>query len=369
MENNLGPSVQLPANSFDEWTRLREVIVGRSELYDSHETDSSFRLFYFDNVDLPASTRRIDIPSRLVEELEEDIEEFVQTLQGARVTVLRPSPMASRCKIVSPLWESRETPPLNVRDQAIILGGTILETASHQRARYFENDYLKAIFYRYFRSGSSWISMPRPVLGSTSLDDSFFSDKSMEIDYEDAGRICGIEHELIFDGAQCIRFGRDVLVNVANRNHKLGFEWLIRHFSGSFQFWELKGAADSHIDSLITPLRPGLLMLRDPQVLAWLPPPLQRWDVIYPPEFSEDNFPDYSTFGFNLASKYIDTNILSIDESTVVVNSLCPELCDMLEGRGFDVLRVRHRHRRLYNGGFHCFTLDTVRDGGMESYF
>lgn len=29
---------------------------------------------------------------------------------------------------------------------------------------------------------------------------------------------------------------------------------------------------------------------------------------------------------------------------------------------------VRHRHRRLFGGGFRFFTLDTHRTGGFEDY-
>ena len=39
------------------------------------------------------------------------------------------------------------------------------------------------------------------------------------------------------------------------------------------------------------------------------------------------------------------------------------------EQHGFTPIPLRHRHRRLFGGGFHCFTLDTVRDGGPEDYF
>jgi glycine amidinotransferase len=100
-----------------------------------------------------------------------------------------------------------------------------------------------------------------------------------------------------------------------------------------------------------------------------LPEALQLWDIVCPPDVPEDRFPDYREFGFNLASRYIDINVLSIDEDTVVVNSLCPELMRTLEERGLVVVPVRHRHRRLFSGGFHCFTLDTVRAGGIENYF
>ncbi|MGW0735599.1 hypothetical protein [Streptomyces sp. NPDC002851] len=70
-----------------------------------------------------------------------------------------------------------------------------------------------------------------------------------------------------------------------------------------------------------------------------------------------------------LTSLYIDMNVLSIDESTVIANSEAPRLVRTLEKHGFTVIPVRHRHRRLFSGGFHCFTLDTVRAGsGAEDY-
>jgi hypothetical protein len=126
--------------------------------------------------------------------------------------------------------------------------------------------------------------------------------------------------------------------------------------------------ADSHIDSILIPLRPGLMLLRSAKYLDFLPEPMRRWDVIYAPEVSEARFPDYGEHGFNLASRFIDLNVLSLDENTVIANSLCPELLRLLERRRFDVIPVQHRHRRLFSGGFHCFTLDCVRAGGSESY-
>ena len=88
------------------------------------------------------------------------------------------------------------------------------------------------------------------------------------------------------------------------------------------------------------------------------------------PEPSKNNFPDYGNDDLILTSKYIDMNVLSVDENTVIVNSMCPELCLLLEQNHFTVVPVRHRHRRLFGGGFHCFTLDTVRAGSSaEDYF
>ncbi|GAA2354018.1 hypothetical protein GCM10010376_91140 [Streptomyces violaceusniger] len=60
--------------------------------------------------------------------------------------------------------------------------------------------------------------------------------------------------------------------------------------------------------------------------------------------------------------------MLSVDPDTVLVNEACPELARTLEEAKFTVVPVQHRHRRLFGGGFHCFTLATVREGGPEEY-
>jgi len=365
-------------NSYDEWSRLHEVIVGSADHYDFHHLDATFRLFHFENLKQILENERfqkayLDLAADIRSELEEDVEGLAQALRECGVTVHRPVRLAHSGDIKTPYWSSRPTPALNVRDQTIILGDTILETAPQQRARYFENDALKPVFYEYLRRGSRWLAMPRPTLGRGSLDPSFFLNQGhylAELSQDsDAEAVEGLGYELAFDGAQCIRLGRDVLVNVANKNHELALNWLVTHFSDRFVFHRLEGMSENHIDSHIVPLRPGLMILRSPQYRYLLPKKMQDWDVIVPPEVTDARFPDYGDRGLNLASRYIDINVLSVDESTVIVNSLYPELIHVLEKYGFDVIPVRHRHRRLFNGGFHCFTLDCVREGGPESYF
>ncbi|HLZ09515.1 MAG TPA: inosamine-phosphate amidinotransferase 1, partial [Chloroflexota bacterium] len=315
---------------------------------------------------------RLAIPERVLEELREDLEGMVDALRTYGVTVHRPVRLTAPVEIKSPFWSSYATPALNVRDQTIILGTTIVETAPHVRSRYFENDYLKPIFLEYFRAGSRWLAMPRPVLSRGTLDPAYYRDNGYAtaglLEDEETAVLDGLGHEIVFDGAQCIRLGRDVLVNVANRNHELGYSWLVRHFGEEFTFHKLDRMADSHIDSILAPLRPGLMILRSEAYRDLLPESMRGWDAIYCPEVSESRFPDYGEHGFNLASRFIDLNVLSLDENTVVANSLCPELLRALERRGIDIIPVRHRHRRLFSGGFHCFTLDCVRAGGSESY-
>ncbi|MER6031058.1 glycine amidinotransferase [Streptomyces sp. NPDC001851] len=369
----------MSVHSYDEWSPLKEVIVGSGVRYDAHEVELSFKLFfhdvagafYYPTYGTPVEGRQ-ELKKRYVEELNEDVEELVTALKDLSVTVHRPKTLTRSVEFRTPYWQASCVPALNVRDQAVVFGDEIIETPPQVRARYFENDLLKPVFYRYFQQGAKWTTMPRPVMTDRSFDISYvngqhapalqeISDpKSSEFD---------VGFEMLLDAAQCVRFGKDVIVNVATENHALAVRWLERHLEGRFRLHVMYRFSDNHIDSLVLPLRPGTLLVRNPEVAEKLPDPLRSWDRIYPPDPTDDIFPRYEDDDMILTTKYIDMNVLSVDENTVIANSLFPELIKVLEQNGFTVVPVRHRHRRLFGGGFHCFTLDTVRAGEAEDYF
>ncbi|MBA2655465.1 MAG: glycine amidinotransferase [Tatlockia sp.] len=314
------------------------------------------------------------IKNQYLEELAEDVGELVLVLEKLNVKVHRPLPLNKGVTFKTPYWNATCIPALNIRDQAIIIGNEIIETPPQIRARYFENDLLKSIFYRYFSAGAKWTTMPKPIMTDNSFDLAYVEDQIQDVIatqkvYKQEVSEFDVGHEIMIDAAQCIRFGKDILVNVANKNHELGLQWLERHLGGKFNIHRAYRMTDNHIDSIILPLRPGLLLLRSPAFLKFLPEALQKWDVIYPPEPKKNNFPNYEDDNLILTSKYIDLNVLSVDEDKVIVNSLFPELIQTLEKHKMTPIPVRHRHRRLFGGGFHCFTLDTVRAGSMENYF
>lgn len=382
----------MTVHSYDEWSRLKEVIVGSPMNFQCHNLELSFKLFLHDNAfftfwypsylasrdspdqDTPSSkadSPRSVVGKQYLQELTEDIEEFVSTLTQLGVKVFRPKPLESVDEFSTPYWKSSTVPALNVRDQALILGQEILETAPQVRTRFFENDLLKPVFYHYFRHGARWTVMPRPLMTDKSFDLSYaFRDSVACIEkiYDTSPSPYDVGFEMMIDGAQCLRLGRHLLVNVANENHELACQWLARHLEGRFSILRAYRLADHHIDSMVLPLRPGMLLLRSPEVKERLPAPLKNWDCIYCPEPKENMFPTYDESDLVLASKYIDLNVLSVDDETVIVNAAFPELARELERHGFTPITVRHRHRRIFGGGFHCFTLDMVREGGPEDY-
>ncbi|MGJ5178867.1 hypothetical protein ACQR16_27425 [Bradyrhizobium oligotrophicum] len=379
-------------NSYDEWSPLKEIIVGSAANYTSHDRELSFDLFFHDNLQsksewyYPRLTSASDrnregtprvrtthkIKDRYLDELNEDVEGLAESLRSLGVVVHRPMELHSSTSEVTTLaWSSAVVPPLNLRDIALVVGDEVIETPPMLRSRYFETQFLKPVLQSYFDGGSRWTVMPRPLMTDRSFDPSYALSSAggpMEPIFEAKPHLYDVGLEMMWDGAQCLRLGRDLIVNISTDNHATACDWLERHLDGRFRVHRVYKLSDSHIDSKLLALAPGRLLVRSRDVVDYLPASMKNWELIVAPDPIENNFPKYEDDDLILTSLYIDLNVLSLAPDTVVVNEACPELIRVLEARHFQVVPIRHRHRRLFGGGFHCFTLDTVRAGGPETY-
>ncbi|MEU1885868.1 glycine amidinotransferase [Micromonospora sp. WMMD987] len=377
-------------NSYDDFSPLKEVVLGSATNYLERIDDLSFDMFVSDNLTgakgyYPSITdwydgasrasrnepHRLATKKRFLGELIEDVEGIAAILESLGVRVLRPMPLDPRpADVATPAWSAPVTPPLNVRDNTLILGDEIIETPPTLRARYFETQFLKPIFMRYFAEGARWTTMPRPMMTDASFDPENVANAApnIEVPVDPRPSAYDVGPEIMIDGANCLRLGRDLIVNISNANHALAYDWLERHLAGRFRVHRMHKLTQSHIDSVVIPLRPGTLLIRSERVLDFLPERLRTWDLIVSPVPDVSDYPQYDNDDPIPASPYIDLNLLSIDENTVLVNDACKTLIRTLEDHGFTVVPAQHRHRRLFGGGFHCFTLDTVRTGGAEDY-
>nr|MBA3537197.1 glycine amidinotransferase [Tatlockia sp.] len=227
-------------NSFDEWSALKEVIVGSPINYNTNDIELSFKLFFHDNAydsvscyyptyktksqkegDADKSNNtylKNTIKNQYLEELAEDVSELVQVLEKLNVKVHRPFSLNKGVTFKTPYWNATCIPALNIRDQAIIVGNEIIETPPQIRARYFENDLLKSIFYRYFNAGAKWTTMPKPMMTDNSFDIAYVEEQIQDIIatqkvYKQEASEFDVGHEIMIDAAQCVRFGKDILVN------------------------------------------------------------------------------------------------------------------------------------------------------------
>ncbi len=288
----------------------------------------------------------------------------------------RPLPLPPNAAPIAGLgWQAAPTPALNIRDNTLIIGDEIIETPPAIRSRYLGTRLLAPLFRRYYEAGARWTTMPRPLLTDRSFDLSYTRDDATTLggptepiaDPQPCPYDVGFE--MMLDGAQVLRLGRDLVVNIAHDNHRMAADWLERHLDSRYRIHRVHRMADTHIDSMLLALKPGVFLARHDGIRDLLPTPLRSWRFIVPPQPEPGAFPAYDeNEDLILTSPYIDLNVLSVSPDTVLVNEDCAGLLKTLDGEGFTTVPVRHRHRRLFGGGFHCFTLDTRREGACEDY-
>lgn len=350
-------NVKYSLNSYTEWGTLKEVVVGNCVNLTRQNIDLSFKIFFRENLKDQLIENSLLLQERLIAQRTEDLDALVKTLEDEGINVLRPN-LVDEVRPFSTLnFEAHTTPCDNPRDQVLIWGHKIIETPPMLRTRYFENDLLKPIFYQYFSEGADWVCAPRPEMKDSSFDQ---------------GQSAGNGLEMMFDAAQCLRFGKDIIMNVSNRNHEQGFRWLSRELAGQAQVHKVE-ITDHHIDSMFMPLRPGLLLINPTQMKAKLdrlPRGLRKWDRLELPVLDQSAKGEGEVY---LASSNIYTNVLPLSETKTLIfaqdlEELAP-LAELLLKHKIEPIPVRLRHSRLFGGGAHCVTLDTVREDAPDSFF
>jgi glycine amidinotransferase len=355
LANEHGPKV---VNSWDEFSTLREVIVGDA----THagvppQTDVSAWLNDYPELSLP-ERQRIGgrFPQQVIEETNEDLAELVFTLREMGIVVHQPSATDPHQEFGGPGWRSQGRHSYCPRDLALVIGSTIIETPSPSRSRYYELSNLRNLFQDYLLRGAQWLGAPRPQLRD-------------ELYLTDANGIPALgEAEPAFEAANIVRLGRDVFYQVSRSGNEIGLHWLqstlrlldvrVHPLRGLYQ--------GTHIDSTICLLRPGLVLLNPERVRPdTIPEVLRSWDVIWCPPIEQSVA---AVLPYTLSTPWVGMNLLMVSPEMAVVDRNQTNLIRLLEAKGITVVARRLRHSRVLGGGFHCVTLDTVRDGGPDSY-
>ncbi len=355
-------------NVFTEWDPLKEVVVGNIGQWTDIHPDFSFRLYYQDNLKNVFLEKSIKLQQRVIHQRQDDLDQMALTLEGQGIKVYRPEPLERLMPFETPVFKEWPSPCHNPRDQFLILGDEIIETSCQWRKRYFENDLLRPVLLKQFQEGAHWVASPRPLMNEKSFDLIHLKTHGElpEGWQEDESAL-----EIMFDGAQCLKFGKDIVMNVRTKNHQLGFEWLKRHLKGRFRLHQVD-LTDNHLDGMIMPLAPGKLLINSgsmPQKLDLLPDFLKKWDIIEAPDVS----PEKKQKGtVSLASQHININVLPLSpKKTLIfddVDGLSNKLYDLLDHHGIEPVPIRMRHCRLFDGGVHCASLCLNREGELEDY-
>ena len=344
--------------SCNEWDQLEEVIVGNPLKARFPTPDLSTQLAEFPDRPLTEIPRG-PFPQWIIEETEEDLNEFVGTLEGLGITVKRPDTWPHDATFSTINWQSQGYYNYCPRDILLVIGDHIIETPNVIRSRAQETFSYRPLLLDYMKSGAKWYSAPKPML-LDSLFEGVDLDKAVPRNDEPA-----------FDAANILRFGQDLIYLVSATGNEMGGEWLQTILGDKFRVHFLKDVYyGSHIDSTFVALRSGLILCNPARVNDdTLPEILKQWKVIYSPPMENTDRYDADYLSKCIGSNWIDMNSFSISPNLVVVDRHQTALMKLLEKEGLDVIPLELRHSKMLGGGFHCVTLDVRRKGTLERYF
>jgi glycine amidinotransferase/scyllo-inosamine-4-phosphate amidinotransferase 1 len=166
------------------------------------------------------------------------------------------------------------------------------------------------------------------------------------------------ESDFVLDAANVCRLNDTLLYLESASGNRSAAVWLAAHLPD----WTVETCnfyAGVHIDSTITPLREGLVMLNASRVTPDnCPHALRDWEKIW---VTEDQIVAQDFYQYPYASKWIAMNMLAVNPETVIIDAAQTELITILKQHGIDSIPLTLSHSRTLGGGFHCVTLDTRR--------
>ena len=390
-------------NSHNEWDTLKEVILGSADKQSAVLTWKSGSKTHEKNFEKAKKLSKEAYPKWLLDEVNEDLNSVKEIFEKKGIKVYRPKVYDINAVYSSPYgWSSTGNNIYNIRDLHLIVGNNVIESASPLKERYFEATALYEVWYKYFNEGGfRWLVSPKPKLEDNVLMPYFRDEKKRVLTKEDEeykrltkGRVEKLhkltEREILFEAANTVRMGKDILYLVSSSGNKIGAKWLQAILGEDYKVHTTEDIyRSSHIDSTILCLRPGLVLLNSTRVNEKNCPKIfDKWDKIWftdvaPMTESEMNYQrDYrdkihfqlKELGFDtnlqlLGSPWVGMNVLSLDKENLLIDKRQTKLIKVLEKYKINPIPITLRHCYTHGGGIHCATLDTVRESKLESYF
>jgi hypothetical protein len=192
------------------------------------------------------------------------------------------------------------------------------------------------------------------------------------------------------------RVGDTLVVDISEQENLA--KYLLKEYP---EFKQGHVAIGGHNDGSFCTPKPGLIVNAFPEDTEGYRKTFPDWDIFNIPNMKEtdDDFHEFMAFkekvngrwwqkGAEAQPAYVDfvekwmsqwvgyveetifeVNMLSIDPETILCLNKQDVVHDALKSRGINPVYTRFRHRKFWDGGLHCLTVDTVREGNKQNYF
>jgi len=305
-------------NSCNEWDPIEAIVVGDATAANWPMTDSVFANEARNSVWTATPAPSGPVAQPIIDQANRELDTLSETLLRYGAIVYRPQPMD--------FLEQQGMYNYCPRDRLLVAGDVLVDVNMMYLCRNQEIEN----YDRILDQAKTILTMPR--------------DQGMTLD---AANIC--------------RLGDTWLFLESASGNRAAYEWLCMQFP-KINIELVNFYAGVHIDSTVTPLREGLVLLNAGRVNEYnCPKAFQDWEKIW---ITEDQIVAQDFYQYPYASKWIAMNMLALDPETVIIDAAQTELITVLKSKGIDSIPLTLSHSRTLGGGFHCVTLDLRRRHG-----
>lgn len=395
-------------NSWDEFQPLEELLIG--SVYDSS---------FFDDV---KEVRARDALKRIVDETQEDIDNFKSLIESHNIKCYQATPKELGYADSIMDYVDNEgvlgnrhnagsendiqdvalhftgvkgnlipNPPLQPRDDAIVMGDKLLVTDPHT----FATKKMLPKWIEWFGEENVDLSIVEKGYKFRRSDQNITNEllrTHQEVTEENINKLAQENMLCSFCSPNLTRIGTTCLVDTWQVPTVVEEFLEVEYPNFNFK----KHFIGGHNDSVFSVIKPGLVIAsRDLEPykdifagwqIIWFDDPnwskVKNWRNLkfknegkwwVPGEEGNDEFTHFvETFIPNwtgyVEETIFDVNCLVLDDRHVVVNTENPYLLDNLRAHGMEPVVAPLRHRFFWDGGWHCLTLDIKRRGGQIDY-
>jgi glycine amidinotransferase len=367
------PHPKTVVNSWNEWDPLKHVIVGVADGCVIPNSEPALDAKVPEDSDMKGMWG--PRPQDTVDAANEQLNYFVKVMEKRGIRVDRPTPLNFSQPIATPDWKADSMfgtmPP---RDVLLTVGHEILEATMSYRCRFFEYLCYRPLLQKYYNEDPNMRheSAPKPRLTDADYRMDYLSEKigdQKRLEWTADKFFVTTEEEPLFDAADVLRFGKDLIVQHGFTTNLKGINWLQRHYPDQ-RVHAVNFPGDPypiHIDATFIPLREGLIINNPVRRL----PDDQRklferngWEIVDAAQPAHNQPPPLC-----YSSVWLSMNVLMLDPKTVCCEASEVYQMEQFDKLGFEVIPIPFRDAYPFGGALHCATADVYREGKCQDYF